>query len=118
MALRQGPFTTSDPHHPLMPSTWCLMPLSPFVKWGGEPLVIKHLCPGRWVRVRVRRVRSALLGRVLSKDKESFVLFFMNIYGSSTVLGTFKYRGSLNSQSNLRKKAFSPGVKDEENLRM
>lgn len=59
-------------------------------------------------------MRSALLlRRVLSKDKE-----FINIYGSSTVLGTFKYRGSLNSQSNLRKKAFSPGVKDGENLRV
>lgn len=57
-----------------------------------------------------------LLGKVLSQDKESFILFFINTYASSTVLVTFKYTGSLNSQSNLRKKAFSPVFKDEKIL--
>lgn len=41
----------------------------------------------------------------------------MNISASSNVSGTFRSIGSLNSQSNLRKKAFSAVFKDEENLR-
>lgn len=56
---------------------------------------------------------AELLEEVGSKDKESFVLFFINIYASSSVLGTFKYTDSI-SVATVGRRHFSPVFKNEE----
>lgn len=59
-------------------------------------------------------MRSVLLWGMYRLKLRNPVSVFINIYASSSVLGTFKYTDSLNSHSTFWKKAFSPVFKDEE----